>query len=174
MEKKEITYTVDSFRSTLDLPVETTENPFSAPATMKFIQPFLKIVRYQGDVDKVSAFVLKFLAQPWQTMFKVFNRCLTSRTSDDQTKINILQIFHVVVNRIHVDYADLLWWDFLHCVQQKKYVIHYPRITKLIIADLMKKFPLIPQRLEEDYHFIKDDIPLVSVYTTGNVTVKGM
>ncbi|GJX20977.1 hypothetical protein Tco_0223654 [Tanacetum coccineum] len=150
MDKKEITYTVDSFRSTLNLPVETPENPFIAPATMKFIQPFLKIVRYQGDVDKVSAFVSKFLAQPWQTMFKVFNRCLTSRTSDDQTKINILQIFHVVVNRIHVDYADLLWWDFLHCVQQKK------------------------DRLEEDYHFIKDDIPLVSVYTTGNVTVKGM
>ncbi|GKC43701.1 hypothetical protein Tco_1061423 [Tanacetum coccineum] len=29
-------------------------------------------------------------------------------------------------------------------------------------------------RLEEDYHSIKDDIPLVSVYTTRNVTVKGM
>ncbi|GJZ85509.1 hypothetical protein Tco_0650848 [Tanacetum coccineum] len=108
-------------------------------------------------------------------MFKVFNRCLTSRTSrHDQTKINILQIFHAVINRVHVDYAGLLWWDFLHCVQQKKDVIQYPRFTKLIIADLMKKFASIPQRLEEDYHSIKDDIPLVSVYTKGNVTVKRM
>ncbi|GJV31807.1 hypothetical protein Tco_1392207 [Tanacetum coccineum] len=40
--------------------------------------------------------------------------------------------------------------------------------------DLMKKFPSIPSRIEEDYHSIKDDIPLVSVYTTGNVTVRGM
>ncbi|GJR88966.1 hypothetical protein Tco_0212977 [Tanacetum coccineum] len=39
---------------------------------------------------------------------------------------------------------------------------------------LRMKFPSIPQRIEEDYHFIKDDIPLVSVYTTGNVTVRGM
>nr|GEV13802.1 hypothetical protein [Tanacetum cinerariifolium] len=29
-------------------------------------------------------------------------------------------------------------------------------------------------RINEDYHSIKDDIPLVSVYTTGNVLVRGM
>ncbi|GJX19746.1 hypothetical protein Tco_0222423 [Tanacetum coccineum] len=28
--------------------------------------------------------------------------------------------------------------------------------------------------IEEDYHYIKDDVPLVSVYTTGNVSVRGM
>ncbi|GKE68053.1 hypothetical protein Tco_1526125 [Tanacetum coccineum] len=38
----------------------------------------------------------------------------------------------------------------------------------------MKKYPSISSRLEEDYHSIKDDIPLVSVYTTGNVQVRGM
>nr|GFA77010.1 hypothetical protein [Tanacetum cinerariifolium] len=32
----------------------------------------------------------------------------------------------------------------------------------------------IPQRINEDYHSIKDDIPLVSVYTTRNVLVQGM
>ncbi|GJY33068.1 hypothetical protein Tco_0417537 [Tanacetum coccineum] len=45
-------------------------------------------------------------------------------------------------------------------------VIHYPRFTKLIIGDLMKKFDSIPKRLEEKYHFIKDNVPLefVGVY----------
>ncbi|GJT11538.1 putative reverse transcriptase domain-containing protein [Tanacetum coccineum] len=38
----------------------------------------------------------------------------------------------------------------------------------------MFKFNSIPKRLEEDYHSIKYDVPLVSVYTTRNVTVKGM
>ncbi|GJR15963.1 hypothetical protein Tco_0798615 [Tanacetum coccineum] len=65
-------------------------------------------------------------------MFKVFNRCLTSRLSGhDQTKINILQILHA-----------------------------YPRFTKLIIADLMEKYESIPKRLEEYYHTIKDDTSL--------------
>ncbi|GJZ58475.1 hypothetical protein Tco_0613969 [Tanacetum coccineum] len=151
VDKQEITYTVDMLRATHKLPVETTEQPFIEPANLKFIQPFLKIVSYQHLVDKVSAFYTKNLAQPWQTMFKVFNRCITSRTSgNDQTKINILQIFHVVVNKVNVDYASLMWWDFLHY------------------------FESVPKRLEEEYHSIKDDTPLVSVYTTRKVTIKGM
>ncbi|GKB38902.1 hypothetical protein Tco_0883844, partial [Tanacetum coccineum] len=110
------------------------------------------VVSYQGVVDNVSAFFTKNLAQPWQTMFKVFNRCLTTRTSGhDQTKINILQLFHV-----------------------KKEAIQYPRFIKLIVVDLMTKFHNIPKRREEDYHSIKDDVPLVSVYTMGNVLVRGM
>ncbi|GKE35939.1 hypothetical protein Tco_1455261, partial [Tanacetum coccineum] len=47
-------------------------------------------------------------------------------------------------------------------------------VDKLILADLMKKFPEIPQRIEESYHSIKDDIPLVNVYTTGDVRVREM
>ncbi|GKC88642.1 hypothetical protein Tco_1149291 [Tanacetum coccineum] len=97
------------------------------------------------------------------------------RTSvHDQTKINILQLFHVVINQTHVDYVALLWWDFMNNVFQKKEAIQYPRFIKLIIADLMKKFPNIPKRIREDYHSIKDDVPLVSVYTIGNVSVRGM
>ncbi|GKE09785.1 hypothetical protein Tco_1413336 [Tanacetum coccineum] len=73
-----------------------------------------------------------------------------------------------------VGYQGIVDKDFANFVFQKKDVIHYPHFTKLIIADLMKKYPSISSRLEEDYHSIKDDIPLVSVYTTGNVTVRGM
>ncbi|GJY66873.1 hypothetical protein Tco_0469111 [Tanacetum coccineum] len=157
------------------LQVETPENPFVSPVNIETIEVFMNMVGYQGVVDKVSAFYMKNLAQPWQTMFKVFNRCLTTRTSGhDQTKINILQIFHAVINRTNVDYAALLWWDFMNNVNQKKEAIQYPRFIKLIIANLMKKFPEIPQRIKEDYHSIKDDIPLVSVYTTGNVLIRGM
>ncbi|GJX77848.1 hypothetical protein Tco_0324659 [Tanacetum coccineum] len=76
LDKQKIFYTVDMFRATLHLPLETTENPIIAPATMRVIEPFMQTVRYQGVVDKVSAFYMKFLAQPWQIMFKVFNRML--------------------------------------------------------------------------------------------------
>ncbi|GKD88455.1 hypothetical protein Tco_1363962 [Tanacetum coccineum] len=108
-------------------------------------------------------------------MFQVFNRCLTTRTpGHDQIKINILQLFHVVINRTNVDYAAFLWWDFMNNVFQKKEAIQYSRFIKLMITDLMKKFLDISQRVDEDYHSIKDDIPLVSVYTTRNVLVRGM
>ncbi|GKE22970.1 hypothetical protein Tco_1434482 [Tanacetum coccineum] len=137
------------FHATLKLTVETPEQPFIPLTSLKYIQPFLKIVGYQGLVDKVSAFFTKNLAQPWPTMFKVFHR-------------------------FYVDYASLLWWDFIHYVQQKKNVIQYPRFTKLIITNIMKKYESIHKRLKEDYHSIKDNTPLVNAYTIGMVTVKGM
>ncbi|GJY16598.1 retrovirus-related pol polyprotein from transposon TNT 1-94 [Tanacetum coccineum] len=52
--------------------------------------------------------------------------------------------------------------DFMNNVKQKKEAIQYPRFNKLIITDLMKKFSEIPQRIEENYHSIKDDSPLES------------
>ncbi|GJU19598.1 retrovirus-related pol polyprotein from transposon TNT 1-94 [Tanacetum coccineum] len=73
-----------------------------------------------------------------------------------------------------VSYQGVVDKDFMNNVFQKKEAIQYPRFIKLIVADLMKKFPNIPKRLEEDYHSIRDDVPLVSVYTTGNVSVRGM
>ncbi|GKE18475.1 hypothetical protein Tco_1426052 [Tanacetum coccineum] len=93
-----LSYALTTTADVPSLPVETPKNPFIALATLKFIQPFLKIVGYQGNVDK------------------------------------------------------------------KKDVIQYPCFTKLIIADLIKKFPSIPQKLKEDYHSIKDDIPLYKEY----------
>nr|GEU51255.1 transposase (putative), gypsy type [Tanacetum cinerariifolium] len=106
LDTQEIVYTVDMFRDTLTLPLETLGNIFVTPINIDIIKSFMHTAGYQGGVDKD--------------------------------------------------------------------VIQYPRFTKLIIADLIKKYPSIPSRLEEDYHFIKYDIPLVSVYTTGNVTVRGM
>ncbi|GJZ11214.1 hypothetical protein Tco_0545973 [Tanacetum coccineum] len=148
LNTQEFIYTMDMFRDILHLLVETPKNPFVALVNMEIIETFMNRVGYQGVVYKVSAFYTKNLAQPWQTMFKVFNRCLTTRTSGhDQTKINIIQMFHAVINRTNVDYAALLWRDFMNN---------------------------IPQRIEEDYHSIKDDIPLVSVYTTRDMHVRGM
>ncbi|GJT88743.1 retrovirus-related pol polyprotein from transposon TNT 1-94 [Tanacetum coccineum] len=116
MDSEEFTYTVDMFRDTLHLPVETLKNPFVAPVNIQTIESFMNMVGYQGVVDK----------------------------------------------------------DFMNNVFQKKEVIQYPQVIKLIIDDLLNKFLNIPQRIDEDYHSIKDDIPLVSVYTTGNVLVRGM
>nr|GEV85252.1 hypothetical protein [Tanacetum cinerariifolium] len=54
--------------------------------------------------------------------------------------------------------------SFMHTVGYQgvvdKDVIQYPRFTKLIITDLIKKFPSILLQIEEDYHSIKDDIML--------------
>ncbi|GKE60113.1 hypothetical protein Tco_1510480 [Tanacetum coccineum] len=57
---------------------------------------------------------------------------------------------------------------------QSKISIQYPRFTKLIIANLMEKYQSIPKRLDEEYHTTKDDTPLCNMYTTREVTVRGV
>nr|GEU60996.1 hypothetical protein [Tanacetum cinerariifolium] len=106
LDTQDIVYTLDMFRNTLKLPMETLDNTFVAPVNIEIIESFMYTVSYLGVFDKD--------------------------------------------------------------------VIQYPRFIKLLIAYLMKKYPSISLRFKEDYHSIKDDILLVSVYTTWNVTVQGM
>ncbi|GJX55343.1 retrovirus-related pol polyprotein from transposon TNT 1-94 [Tanacetum coccineum] len=56
LDSQEIVYTVDMFRSTLQLPVQTPANPFIVLATMTVIEPFMQMVGYQGDESIDSDF----------------------------------------------------------------------------------------------------------------------
>nr|GFC97226.1 hypothetical protein [Tanacetum cinerariifolium] len=53
LDRQEITYTVDMFRDTLKLLVETSKNPFIALVTIRTIESFMQTDGYQGVVDKV-------------------------------------------------------------------------------------------------------------------------
>ncbi|GJS38552.1 hypothetical protein Tco_0563595 [Tanacetum coccineum] len=78
-------------------------------------------------------------------------------------------VFHERTTHINVRY------HFIKEVLEAKTVKVLKVGTEHNVADaLMKVYESIPKKLEEEYHAIKDDTPLVSVYTTGKVTVKGM
>ncbi|GJY21016.1 hypothetical protein Tco_0393582 [Tanacetum coccineum] len=127
VDKQDITYTMDMFRETLKLPAETPEQPFIPPADFDYIRPFLK---------------------PWLSRTTSGSECFLHQEP-------CLTMAYYV--QVHVDYASLLWSDFLHCVMQKKNAIRYAHFTELITADLMEKYESIPKRLEEEYHTIKND-----------------
>ncbi|GJU30772.1 hypothetical protein Tco_1174361 [Tanacetum coccineum] len=59
-------------------------------------------------------------------------------------------------------------------MQAKQTALQYPRFTKLIIMDLMEKYPSIPKRLNEPYNSIKDYTPLCHMYTTREVIVRAI
>nr|GEW02704.1 retrovirus-related Pol polyprotein from transposon TNT 1-94 [Tanacetum cinerariifolium] len=52
LDTQEITYTVDMFRATLHLLVETLDDPFIEPVDIKAIESFIQEVSYHGVVDK--------------------------------------------------------------------------------------------------------------------------
>nr|GEW07838.1 hypothetical protein [Tanacetum cinerariifolium] len=59
--------------------------------------------------------------------------------------------------RFMVDKQEITYTVDMSCATLK---LLYPRFTKPIIADIIKKYESIPKRLEEDYHSIKDDTSL--------------
>nr|GEV29700.1 hypothetical protein [Tanacetum cinerariifolium] len=65
-------------------------------------------------------------------------------------------------HRRYVDYAFLIWEDFVYQVehknQKKSNEMYYPRITKVIIHHFMTRKPSIPRRNKVNWHYVRDDI----------------
>ncbi|GJW67742.1 hypothetical protein Tco_0122166 [Tanacetum coccineum] len=72
-------------------------------------------------------------------------------------------------NNKKVDYAYLLWEDFIYQIENKNTkkgnAMYYPRFTKLIVNFVMAKDPSIPRRNKVNWHYARDD----PMFTTINV-----
>nr|GEY65319.1 hypothetical protein [Tanacetum cinerariifolium] len=76
------------------------------------------------------------------------------------TQIKILT--NGLYNSSNVDYAYLIWEDFVYQVehknQKKSNEMYYPRFTKVIIDYLMTRKPSIPRRNRVNWHYVRDDV----------------
>ncbi|GJY84523.1 hypothetical protein Tco_0497899 [Tanacetum coccineum] len=72
-------------------------------------------------------------------------------------------------NNKKVDYAYLLWEDFIYQIENKNTkkgnAMYYPRFTKLVVNFVMDKDPSIPRRNKVNWHYARDD----PMFTTINV-----
>nr|GFA63681.1 hypothetical protein [Tanacetum cinerariifolium] len=64
--------------------------------------------------------------------------------------------------RSNVDYAYLIWEDFVYQVEHKNQKrsneMYYPRFTKVIIDYFMMRKPSIPRRNRINWHYVRDDV----------------
>ncbi|GJU80384.1 hypothetical protein Tco_1282749 [Tanacetum coccineum] len=69
----------------------------------------------------------------------------------------------------NVDYAYLLWEDFIFKIENKSMkkgsAMYYPRFTKIVVNYVMEKDPSIPRRNKVNWHYARDD----PMFTTINV-----
>nr|GEU39088.1 hypothetical protein [Tanacetum cinerariifolium] len=77
-------------------------------------------------------------------------------------RLSQAQILWGLYHRRNVDYAFLIWEDFVYQVehknQKKSNEMYYPRFTKVIIHHFMMKEPSIPRRNKLNWHYVRDDI----------------
>nr|GEX15750.1 hypothetical protein [Tanacetum cinerariifolium] len=96
------------------------------------ILAFLRFLRHSGEIRKLTDVNINKLHQPW--------RSFTAK---------------------NVDFAYLLWEDFVYQVEhkdaKKSNEMYYPRFTKVIIHYFMTKDPSIPRRNKVNWHYVRDD-----------------
>ncbi|GKE97560.1 hypothetical protein Tco_0020911, partial [Tanacetum coccineum] len=108
------------------------------------------------------------LLQPWQTLCKIFSKCLTTRiTGLDQPPLQIMQMMYCFINNTHVDYVELLWEGLHYSLHHPTSLIPYPRFTKIIISHYMTNFPEISRRALDRYHNLKDDDIIKNIFNSG-------
>ncbi|GJT09291.1 hypothetical protein Tco_0856333 [Tanacetum coccineum] len=120
------------------------------------------------ELKTSSSFKTTGLLQPWQTLCKMFSKCLTTRvTGWDQPPLQIMQMMYCFVNNIHVDYAKLLWEGLYYSLYHPTSSIPYPRFTKIIVSHYMTIFPEISRRARDMYHNLQDDDIMKNIFNSG-------
>ncbi|GJX98693.1 hypothetical protein Tco_0355712 [Tanacetum coccineum] len=96
LDKKELSLTLDDFRTIFHLPQANANNhdSFVPPPSFLDMVPFYKQqLGFTMELKTSSSFKTTGLLQPWQTLCKIFSKCLTTRvTGWDQPPLQIMQM----------------------------------------------------------------------------------
>ncbi|GJV81009.1 hypothetical protein Tco_1516879 [Tanacetum coccineum] len=172
LDKEELSLTLDDFRIIFHLPQATDNNhdSFVPPPSFLDMVPFYKNeLGFTMELKTSSSFKTTGLLQPWQTLCKIFSKCLTTRvTGWDQPPLQIMQMMYCFINNIHVDYAELLWEGLHYSLHHPTSLIPYPRFTKIIISHYMTNFPEISRRVRDRYHHLKNDDIMKNIFNSGS------
>nr|GEY43921.1 hypothetical protein [Tanacetum cinerariifolium] len=140
------------------------------------ILAFLRFLRHSKEIRKLTDVNINKLHQPWGSFAAVINKCLSRKiTGYDSLQLSQAQILWGMYHKKNVDFAYLLWEDFVYQLEhkdaKKSNEIYYPRITKVIIHYFMTKdpsiprrnkvnwhYPSIPRRNKINWHYVRDDI----------------
>nr|GEY07384.1 hypothetical protein [Tanacetum cinerariifolium] len=113
-----------------------------------------------------------FVELPFEEEILAFIRFLGhSAAIRTLTDVNINKLYHLrlsqaqilwgLYHKRNVDYAYLMWEDFVYQAEHKNHKksneMYYPRFTKVIIHHFMSKDPSIPRRNKVNWHYIRDD-----------------
>nr|GEX64783.1 hypothetical protein [Tanacetum cinerariifolium] len=131
--------------------------------------PFYKNhLGFTMELKTPSSFKSTGLLQPWQTLCKIFSKCLTTRiTGWDQPPLKIMKMMYCFINNIYVDYAELLSEGIYDSLLHLTSLIPYPRFTKIIIGHYMTNFLEMSRRARDKYYNLKDDDLMKNIFNSG-------
>nr|GEU78215.1 hypothetical protein [Tanacetum cinerariifolium] len=137
LDKKEISLTLDDFRTIFYLPQANDNNHDRVvpPPSFSDMVPFYKNkLGFTMELKTSSSFKKTGLLQPWQTLCKIFSKCLTiCVTGWDQPPLQIMQMMYCFFNNIQT----------LHDFWTESYASDDDEIpTKQVSQDIIKEVSL--------------------------------
>nr|GEX04443.1 hypothetical protein [Tanacetum cinerariifolium] len=99
------------------------------------ILAFLRELGHSGEIKMITDVNINKLYQPWRSFAAVTNKCLGGKsTGYDSLLLSQAQILWGMYHKKNVDFAYLLWEDFVYQVEhkdaKKSNEMYYPRFTK--------------------------------------------
>ncbi|GJY25044.1 hypothetical protein Tco_0399770 [Tanacetum coccineum] len=168
-------------REALEITPIDQAHQFVSPPSGDAIMDFVNELGYTEVIHFVSRMAVNNLYQPWRAILSMINQCLTGKTfTHDRPRYRVLQMLWGISTSTNVDYAELIWEEFVHAIQtfltdkanlgsptkkgrnDKPHDIPYCRFTKLIICHL-GRIHNIHQRLASLFHLAEVDLRLEMV-----------
>ncbi|GKD82051.1 hypothetical protein Tco_1348890 [Tanacetum coccineum] len=105
-------------RRAIDITPKDSKNTFVPPPAGDLMMDFVNELGYPEEVHFVSKIFVNSVYQPWRTMLTMINQCLTGKTfGSDKTRHLVLQMLWGVVTQTNVDYAELIWEEFVQAIK---------------------------------------------------------
>nr|GEY93207.1 hypothetical protein [Tanacetum cinerariifolium] len=176
MDNKKHIVNLESFREMLHICPRILGQAFAELPFEEEILDFIRFLGHSATIRTLTDVNINKIYQPWRSFAAIINKCLTGKTSGyDSLRLSQAQILWGLYHKRNVDYAFLIWEDFVYQVEHKNHKksneMSYPRFIKVIIHHFMLKDLFIPMRNKVNWHYIRDDfmfstIKLVSRHQT--------
>nr|GFA51342.1 hypothetical protein [Tanacetum cinerariifolium] len=162
IDTKKSVLNLKAFREMLHISPRILNQSFADLPTEEEVLDFLRFLGHSQDIRYLTDVNVNKLYQPWISFAYVINKCLTGKSSGvDSFRLSQAQMLWGLYHRINIDFAYLIWEDFVYQVEHKSQKrsneMNYPRFTKVIIDYFMTRKPSISRRNRIHWHYVRDD-----------------
>nr|GEW85848.1 hypothetical protein [Tanacetum cinerariifolium] len=132
MNNKKRIVNLEYFREMLHICPRLPNQTFDELSFEEEIQAFLRYLGHSGEIRKLTNVNINKLHQPWRSFATVIDKCLSGKsTGYDSLWLSQAQILWGMYHKKNVDFAYLLWEDFVYQVKhkyaKKRNEMYYPR-----------------------------------------------
>nr|GEY76882.1 hypothetical protein [Tanacetum cinerariifolium] len=120
IDTKKSVLDLEAFREMMHISPRIPNQSFTDLPTKEEIMDFLRFLGHSHEIRYLTDVNVNKLYQPWRSFASVINKCLTGKSSGvDSFRLSQAQMLWGFYHRINIDFAYLIWEDFVYQVDTK-------------------------------------------------------